>query len=143
MRCEICGREYSEDKIVEWLGHRICVYCMGYGKERTKRGPPTPPKPKPMPEEEKPGGIPPEYRRPPEIFKEREEIEKEEKEAWEVEEEAREAGPPEAGPPEAPAPTPREEKTLLERIVDAIRSGVATAVEAIREAVRRVREWFQ
>jgi len=55
MRCKICGREYNDkNKIVEWLGHRICIYCMGFSKERTKRGPPTPPKPP----EEKPG-IPP------------------------------------------------------------------------------------
>jgi len=133
MRCEICGREYSEDKIVEWLGHRICVYCMGFSKERTKRGPPTPPKPKPMPEEEKPG-IPPEYRPPPSIGP------KEEKEVVE-EEEFLEKGPPEA-PPAPPAPKAPREKSLMEKIVDAIRSGVQAAIEAIREAVKKVREWF-
>jgi len=129
MRCEICGREYSEEsKIVEWLGHQICIYCMGYGKERTKRGPPKPPKP-PKPEEKKPPGIPPEYRRPPEI----------EKEAWEIEEEIREAGPPPTPAPEAP----KEEKGLVERIVDAIRSAFGAAAEAIKEVVRKVREWFK
>jgi len=129
MRCEICGREYNEEnKVVEWLGHRICIHCMGYGKERTKRGPPKPPKP-PKPEEEKPKPrIPPEYRRPPEI----------EKEAWEIEEEIREAGPPEVGPPEAP----REEKGLVERIVDAIRNAFGVAAEAIKSIVKKVREWF-
>ena len=142
MKCQICGREYEDKYIVRWLGYRICVYCMGHGKERTKRGPPKPPKP-PKPEEEKPKpGVPPEYRKPPEIFKEKEE---EKKEAWEIEEERREAGPPPAPPPkperEKPE-APREEKGIAGKIIDAIKNAFGAVAEAIRGAVEKVREWF-
>lgn len=52
------------------------------------------------------------------------------------EEEFLEKGPPEA-PPALPALKAPREKSLMEKIVDAIRSGVQAAIEAIREAVRR------
>ena len=129
LKCEICGK--SNEQIINILGHKICVKCMGFYAERTRRGPIKPKPYGPMDwylehAEELPEKIK-EWTREPEILEREFERMKEEGEMY--------------VPPIVPEKTP-EIRSLTERIREKLTEAFSKVKEALDKVLDKIKEWL-
>lgn len=131
-RCEICGD--NTYPMIEILGSKICIKCLGYHTERTRRGPIRPKPRGPIDqyiEEQELQEKVKEWIREPEI------LEKE----LERMKEAGEMAPSYPAYPEEVEYRPIE-RPIAERIKEKLTEAFGKVKEAISRLVEKIREWL-